>query len=204
MSLAALAFHCFGRWEITGVDKIPRDGPLILVSNHLSLLDPPLLGASLPRRIRFMAKAELFDSWAGIFISLYGAFPVHRFEADLQALRTARRILGNGEVLGMFPEGHRSAGAGLIQAHPGTALIALQSGAPLLPVAITGTEEIHSIHSALSRPRIRVTIGTPFLLPTGERVSTERVRAASDEIMARIAALLPASYRGAYTYRGAP
>ncbi|HTE84533.1 MAG TPA: lysophospholipid acyltransferase family protein [Dehalococcoidia bacterium] len=198
--LLALALWSLGHWRVTGANRMPHHGAVIVVANHLNLIDPPLLAASLPRRIRFMAKQELFDSRAGVFIRLYGSFPVRRFEADLQALRTARRLLDGGEVLGMFPEGHRSGGAGMIAAHPGTALIALQSGAPVLPVAITGSEQIRSPSVLVRRARITVTVGEPFVLPRSSRIDAAAVEQASQRIMRSIAELLPARYRGVYTY----
>ncbi|MGI8552365.1 MAG: lysophospholipid acyltransferase family protein [Dehalococcoidia bacterium] len=190
----------FGRWRVSGAERVPASGPLIVVSNHLNNADPPLLGASVPRRIHFMAKHELFAvPVGGFFIQLFGAFPVRRFEADLKALRAAQRLLADGEVIGMFPEGHRSQGAGMIRAHPGTALLALRSGAPVLPVAITGSELIRGPRVLLQRPRISVTIGEPFLLKADGRLTSERVASASEEIMIHIAAMLPIRYRGVYS-----
>lgn len=202
--LMRLVVWTFGRYEVIGVERVPAAGPLLVVANHLNNADPPLLGAALPRRVRFMAKQELFDKRPfGFFIRLFGAFPVRRFEADLQALREAQRILHGGEAIGMFPEGHRSHGKGLQQPFPGTALIALRSGATLLPVGITGTEAITTPGVLLRRPPIRVVIGEPFALPRPRRVTAEAVRDGADEIMHRIAALLPAPYRGIYAEPGA-
>jgi 1-acyl-sn-glycerol-3-phosphate acyltransferase len=196
----ALALFCFGRWRVRGAERTPSKGPLIVISNHLNSIDPPLLAASVPRRIRFMAKQELFDSRAGIFIRLYGAFPVRRFEADLRALRTALSILENGEAIGMFPEGHRSSGAGMIEAYPGAALLALQSGAPVLPVAIAGSERVRLPGALLSSPSINVTVGEPFVLPRDGRIDSTAVKQASIRMMRSIAELLPDRYRGVYTY----
>jgi 1-acyl-sn-glycerol-3-phosphate acyltransferase len=197
--LMRLVVWVFGRYRVEGAERVPRTGPLIVVANHLNNADPPLLGAALPRRIRFMAKQELFDKRPfGSFIRLFGAFPVRRFEADLQALREAQRLLGEGHAIGMFPEGHRSHGKGLQKPFPGTALIALRTGAPLLPVGITGTEAITTPRVLLRKPRITVTIGEPFTLGHPKRVTSEAVHAGSEEIMRRIAALVPARYRGVY------
>jgi 1-acyl-sn-glycerol-3-phosphate acyltransferase len=198
--LMSTALRLFGRWQISGAEHLPETGPLLVVSNHLNLADPPLLAASLPRRIRFMAKQELFDArLAGFFIGLYGAFPVRRDEGDLRALRTAARLLDQGGVLGMFPEGHRSKGAGLLPAHPGTALLAMRSGATVLPVGITGSERIQSVRVLFERPRITVTVGEPFSIPAPPRIDSAAVQAASQQIMHSIAALLPDAYRGTYT-----
>jgi 1-acyl-sn-glycerol-3-phosphate acyltransferase len=200
--LMATALRLFARWQVTGRANVPASGPLLVVSNHLNLADPPLLAASLPRRIRFMAKQELFDTrLAGFFIGLYGALPVRRDAGDLRALRTAGRLLDEGGVLGMFPEGHRSNGAGLLPAHPGTALLALRSGATILPVGITGSEQIRSARVLVQRPHISVTIGKPIKLDVPARISAAAVQTASDQIMRSIASLLPDTYRGAYTGR---
>jgi 1-acyl-sn-glycerol-3-phosphate acyltransferase len=187
-------------YEVRGQENVPRRGALILVSNHLNNTDPNMLAAAFPRRIIFMAKVELFRiAPAGFMLGLFGAFPVRRFEADLGALRTAARVLASGHVLGMFPEGHRTRTGGLQPAHPGTAMIALRSAAPLIPVAITGTEGVRGIRYILRhRPRIIITIGKPFFLPPCERVTAEAAAEATDLIMSEIAALLPPSYRGAY------
>jgi 1-acyl-sn-glycerol-3-phosphate acyltransferase len=193
-----IALCTFANWRVVGGKRTPRHGPLIVASNHLNGIDPPLVAASLPRRLHFMAKQELFEMRSGVFIALYGAFPVRRFEADLKALRTARRILDCGEVVAMFPEGHRSGGA-MIAAHPGTALLALRSGAPVLPVGITGSERIRLPASLLERPRITVTIGEPFVIQRPRRIDSQAVEQANLRIMRSIAKLLPARYRGVYT-----
>jgi 1-acyl-sn-glycerol-3-phosphate acyltransferase len=196
----ALVLRIFGRWEVRGAERMPAAGPLLVASNHLNNADPPLLGASFPRRIHFMAKQELLDvPLGGFFIRLFGAFPVRRDEADLRALRVAQRLLASGRVIGMFPEGHRSPTSTLQRAHPGTALLALRTGTPILPVAITGTEQIDTPRILLKRPRITVTVGEPFAFPAERRITSARVSAASDEIMQHIAALLPKSYRGVYS-----
>ena len=158
----------------------------------------------MPRRLVFMAKHEMFQ-WPilGLVARLGGAFPVRRSEADLGALRKATQVLRNGEALVMFPEGTRSRDARLHEAHPGTALLALRSEAPVLPVAITGTEKVVIIRLPLDlirlrRPRVHVVVGQPFFLPPVERITTEEVERCTGIIMARIAALLPPSYRGQY------
>jgi 1-acyl-sn-glycerol-3-phosphate acyltransferase len=197
--LTRLVIWTFGRYEVRGVERVPLDGGLIVVANHLNNADPPVLGAAIPRRIRFMAKQELFDAKPfGVAIRLFGAFPVRRFEADLQALRQAQRLLADGWAIGMFPEGHRSHGKGMQQPFPGTALIALRSGARVLPVGITGTETITTPSILFRKPPIRVVIGEPFTLPPVDRVTSEAVREGVEEIMRRIAALVPPRYRGIY------
>ena len=205
-STMATALRIFGRWEVRGRRHVPIRGPLIVVSNHLHNADPPLLGASLPRRIHFMAKIELFQKGLrSLPVTLFGSFPVRRFEADLAALRTAQELLRDGEAICMLPEGHRNRhGTALQEPFPGAALIALRSGAPVLPVGITGTEQIKGIGILLKRPRITVTIGEPFLLPRTGKLDGETVRAASETIMRRIAALLPPEYQGRWADTAPP
>ncbi|HZU77802.1 MAG TPA: lysophospholipid acyltransferase family protein, partial [Dehalococcoidia bacterium] len=139
-NLMALALRIFGRWEVRGRRNVPRSGPLLVVANHLNNSDPPLLGASIPRRLRFMAKVELFQKGLlSLPIRLFGGFPVRRFEADLRALRRAQELLADGEAVALLPEGTRNRhGTGMQRVYPGAALLALRTGAPILPVGITG------------------------------------------------------------------
>ena len=198
--LTALFLTLFADLRVTGKENVPTTGPLLVAANHLNLVDPPLLAVALPRRLRFMAKQELFASWfAGFCIRSFGAFPVARFEGDRKALRAALALLAAREAIGMFPEGHRSGGLGLLEAHPGTAFLALLSDAPVLPVAITGTERIRSAHVLLERPSIKVVIGRPLQLAHAARIRAADVQAATSQIMGAIAALLPSEYRGVYT-----
>ncbi|MBI1885484.1 MAG: 1-acyl-sn-glycerol-3-phosphate acyltransferase [Chloroflexi bacterium] len=190
--------------EVVGRERVPRKGPLILACNHLNIADPPIITVAFPRRVVWMAKRELFDTPVlGILYHLYGCLPVRRTEADLKALREAQDVLRKGLVLGMFPEGTRSRIPGLRKAEPGTALIALRTGVPIVPVAITGTEPIHlpgSLFQFLQRRRhhVRLAFGEPFTLPQVERVRTEAVEQGADMIMRRIAELLPLEYQGIY------
>jgi len=192
------------RIEVVGRERVPRQGALILASNHLNNADPPVLTIIFPRRLAFMAKHEALR-WpiVGLLMRLAGAFPVRRFEADIGALRQASRVLHEGEVLAMFPEGTRSKEGGLGSAYPGTAFVALRTGTPILPIGITGTETINFpkvLFDAvrLRRARVRVVIGDPFFLPPVSRITAEEVIHCTDVIMDRIASLLPPSYRGQY------
>jgi 1-acyl-sn-glycerol-3-phosphate acyltransferase len=202
--LVKAVIFAFTTLEVVGREKMPRRGALILASNHFNNADPPLLGAVMPRRLVFMAKHEMFQ-WPiiGMMARLAGAFPVRRSEADLGALRKAAAILRGGEVLAMFPEGTRSKDARLHEAHPGTALLALRSEAPILPVAISGTERVSMLRLPfdclrLRRPHIRVVLGDPFFLPPVERATAEEAKRCTDIIMGKIAALLPSEQRGGY------
>jgi len=200
-ALMKLLLLLFTRWQVRGRDNVPSSGPLIVVANHLNLADPPLLSASIPRRIVFMAKKEAFRSpLLGPLVRGWRAFPVQRGQLDREALHRAQQMLRQGLAMGMFPEGSRSIMAEMQPAYPGTSLIALRSGAPVLPVGITGTEKLRGRFWLLRRPRITVNIGkTLNLPPTDGKLTKTELALATDLIMARIAELLPQSYRGAYS-----
>jgi 1-acyl-sn-glycerol-3-phosphate acyltransferase len=128
------------RLEGKGRHHVPQQGPVLLVANHSSFLDPPLVGAVLPRQLSFMAKAELFRvPLLGPLISRLNARPVRREGADASALRTALRILQGGGVLLMFPEGTRGPEGMLREPKPGAAMLAVLSGAAVVPVFIKGS-----------------------------------------------------------------
>lgn len=202
-ALTRVVVFTFARWTIEGSERVPASGPVVLVANHLHLLDPPLIAASLKRRVHPMAKRELFETpLVGWVLWPYGAFPVRRFSADMGALRAARGYLRNGHVVLMFPEGTRSKDARLHPALPGAAMVALLANAPVVPVAITGTESIRIPGTLFrwmkrDRPRIRVVFGEPFDLAY-DSAEARHAEHATDAIMRRIAALLPDEYRGAY------
>lgn len=180
--LFALLF--FG-WRVEGRDNLPAEGGAILCSNHISWWDPPLVGCVVKRRVHFMAKEELFKiPILGSILPALGAFPVRRGTPDRSAIRQALRVLKDGQVLGIFPEGTRSKTGRLQKAEPGTALLAIKSQAPLVPVAILGPYR-------LFRP-IRVRIGAPFTVEEfyDQRLSTEVLGPASEKIMAKIAELM--------------
>lgn len=190
--------------EITGRENVPKRGALIVVCNHLNNADPPILTASIPRRLFWLTKIEWFETpIIGRMFRMACMIPVRRFEADLKALRTCEKITKQGHALGMFPEGHRSDTGALIAAEPGSALIALRTGAPVLPVAIWGTEKVKLPRDIIGRTHAHLRIGKPFTLARKEKVSREDVLEATDTIMKAIAALLPEKYRGVYS-EGAP
>ena len=186
------------RWRVLGKENIPAQGPLLIVANHLGLADPAIIGASIRRKIMFMAKEELFHArLSSYFIRNYGAFPVRRGGLNRKTLYEAEQWLRQGYALVMFPEGGRSPNQQLQPAFAGSALIASRLGVPILPVGLTGTEHIHGLGWCLRRPEITITIGHPFPLPSGHNKLKKEERAQlTNAIMERIAELLPPKYRG--------
>jgi 1-acyl-sn-glycerol-3-phosphate acyltransferase len=187
--------------QAEGVENIPKSGPVILACNHLAGMD--ILAVSVPssRHLHHMAKTELFQiPVAGGVFRLLGAFAVRRGESDRESLRIALEILQAGQVLVIYPEGHRSDYHALQKGHPGAALIAMRSGAPIVPVGISGTEHIfEGLRYGPFAPRVRVVYGKPFTLQgAGTRRTREDLEHGLDTIMRRIAALLPPKYRGVY------
>lgn len=194
--------------RVEGLDHVPATGPLLIVGNHLHNGDPLLLAVACPRPIHFMAKRELFAvPLLSNFIRRVGTFPVDRGTADRAAIRHAEAVLAAGIAVGMFPEGTRSATGTMAHAHPGVGLIALRTGAPVLPVAIVGSERLPGngtktrrpdASSPTSRRGATIRFGAPFTIPrerAGHRVSAGEATAT---IMIVIARLLPAGYRGHY------
>ena len=201
LAVSALFKVCVGL-RVRGRQNVPQTGPLLLVVNHLTYLEPPLIGVVLPRRLTFLTLNEVFQvAWVGRFARTVGMVPVTPSgPRSLEGIRMALQLLDRGEVVGIFPEGTRSLTPGLLRANPGVALLAARSGVPILPVAVTGTERLDSVaHFLLARPRgarVRVAIGEPFRphVPKGKIDH----QALADQIMVELAKLLPPAYRGAY------
>ena len=190
-------------WKVEGGENIPLTGPLILVANHVHVLDPFFLIFSFPRWINFMAKEELFRSpflrpwlrWAGsVSISRRG-----KVSDKQKMLRSSRDVLENGLILGMFPEGGRSRDGKLRKAKPGSAVIASKTNVPILPIGIAGTDKIKGISWLWKRPHIVINIGKPFKLPPNNgKMSKSQMQLLTTQLMKEIAALLPLEYQGGY------
>ena len=141
--LAAVVLRGWFRIKVTGAEHIPREGPAIIAPNHKNFLDPFFIGIATRRHVRYMAKAELLKGFRGWLFLRLGAFPVRRGGADAQALDTARAILNAGGVVVVFPEGTRvEAADGLGSPRYGAGRLAIETGAPLVPAAITGTSHL--------------------------------------------------------------
>jgi 1-acyl-sn-glycerol-3-phosphate acyltransferase len=155
------------RLRITGTDRIPREGPVIITPNHKSFWDSFFIAAATTRPVRYMGKSELFEKGAGRLLVALGAFPVRRGTSDDEALETARTVLRQGGVLALFPEGTRVRDPDeLGEPRSGVGRLALELGVPLLPAAISGTENL--FFGPLPKPRrVAVAFGEPIEVTAG-------------------------------------
>ena len=155
--------------------NIPRQGAFILASNHISNLDPVLLGICSVRRINFMAKIELFKGALGYILTRLGSFPVKRGEADLGAMKEALKRLKNGRVILIFVEGARRIGNEPSKAQAGVGFLAMKSGVPIVPVYVQGTNKVMAPGTKIpKRGPVSATFGKPFFVsdaPTYEEAS---------------------------------
>ncbi len=191
----------FADMEVKNRQRLQADGPIIYVCNHLSNLDPPIVASVLPRRALFLAKREIFSNPLFSFLLKgWGAYPVSRFSADVKALRWVRSMLELERAVVMFPEGTRSRDLeGLKKGHIGTAWIASQTGATVIPIGMYGTDDLQNILKVLMPiAKIRMSIGKPFKV---RQVAEDRsaLQQATDEIMSRISMQLPKERRGVYS-----
>lgn len=198
--LTRMLLLLLAQWRVRGRENMPEQGPLLIVANHINLADPPVLAVSIRRKAMFMAKEELFRSrFSRFFMRNFGAFPVRRGQLDRGALRRAEQLLAQGSALIMFPEGQRSKNAQLQPAFAGSALVAVRSDVPILPVGITGTEKIKGKAWLFRRPRITVNIGRPFYLPAvNGKLTRAELAQLTNFMMEHIAELLPPEYRENY------
>ncbi|HWM03143.1 MAG TPA: lysophospholipid acyltransferase family protein [Actinophytocola sp.] len=190
--------HDFGRWigrwlyrpayriRVHGVSNVPLSGPVVMVANHSTLIEPQVLFGVLPRRAVFLVKSELASGVTGRGLRLIGQLPVRRGEADRAALMAAVRVLRDGGLLGVFPEGTRGAGD-VARAEQGAAWLVRSSDAVVLPVATRGTLRPPGSGRRF-RPKLDVLVGAPF------RVTVQRGRSglgeATEEIRRRLADLV--------------
>jgi len=183
-----LIAHLLGQIRVEGIEHLPTKGGCIIAPNHLHLADPPVISAFLPRKIYFMVKQESWDTpVVGLIPRWFDAFPVRRGEVDLNAYRRALKLLGDGQAVGIFPEGHRSKDGRLHAGQPGAIALAQRSGVPIVPIGVWGLNDVLS-HPGIFRRTIHIHIGEPFHPPATRR---GQITAATDDLMARIAKLIP-------------
>lgn len=198
--IAVVLMKLLFRLETHGTENVPAHGPLLIVANHSSVLDPPLVGGAAPRKLTFLAKAELFRvPGFGAFIRRLNAQPLRRDGADPSALRAAQRVLQDGGAVLVFPEGTRGDEGILRPAKPGAALLAMQTGVPVVPAYVSGSGRAWPRGRRLPRPaKVVVTFGAP--LTFGRAAGTDRkaqYEAASRRMMAAIAQIKDDVVRGA-------
>lgn len=185
--------HLVARVQVRGSHSLPRSGGVLLISNHLSLFDPMLITTSLRRPTYFMAKSELSHlpliSW---IIGQLNTFYVRRGAVDREALRQCEAFLDDGAVLVIFPEGTRSRDGHLQNAQEGVAFLARRRAVPIVPVALTGSEQVNVLR-IWRRPRVTVTVGEAFWMRDLPDLHDRHAQALA--IMQRLAALLPAAYQ---------
>lgn len=182
--------------------RVPMQGPLIVYGNHINFLEVPLVFTRLlPRPMTGFFKSEnTRNLFLGPLFNIWGAIPIRRGEPDRIALDRALAALAAGQIFGMSPEGTRSGDGRLGRSHPGIVLLALHSGAPLLPVVHYGGEDFWRNLRRLRRTDFNIVVGRPFYLDAhGVRVTQAVRRQMTDELMYQVAALLPPAYRGIYS-----
>ncbi len=191
--------HLVCRYRVSGRNHVPLKEPIIIVANHLSWFDPILLGVVLPRRIWFFTKAEIFQ-WpiVGLLCKLTGQIPVHRGESDRASLEQGIAYLREGKALMIFPEGTVVRQEQLIAAHAGAAMLAIRTGVTVLPIAHYGTRSVLRT-PLIWFPRVDIQIGKPYtpVLP-GEVSHKAGLRLITEDMMTRIAEMLPEEQRGVY------
>jgi len=181
--------------------RVPSQGPLIIVTNHINFLEAPVIYTRLPDRpVTAFAKVESWDSaFIGWLFDIWGIIPIKRGVADKAALKRGLKELKEGGILTIAPEGTRSHDGRLGRGFPGVVMMSLHSGAPMLPIVSYGHEDYKQNLRKLRRSDYHIVVGEPFKLKKGaEKVTSEVRQKMTDEIMYRLAALLPSAYRGEY------
>jgi 1-acyl-sn-glycerol-3-phosphate acyltransferase len=198
-----LALGALTRLEILGRENLPPGGPLILVANHFSFIDPLAMIRSTPWPLEFLAGAHMPNAPAVVtwIPKVWGVFPVHRGSVSRSALRAAERVLAQNGVLGIFPEGGNWATV-LRPARPGAAYLAARSGAPILPIGIDGLVDVFPRLRRGGRAKVTIRIGQqfgPFQVNGSGQERREQLDAIGHRMMRKIAALIPEERRGHYS-----
>lgn len=200
-----IVIRILARLEVYGLENIPPTGGYLICTNHLGLLDAPLVFLVVKRRdiTALVAKKHQKNPFLRVLVDAVGGIWINRDEPDSQAMRQVRSYLQKGGMLGIAPEGTRSKTGGMGPAKTGAAYIADKAGVPVIPCAITGT--YRDVYRVLHLQRLHITIrfGEPFRLsPIDRKQRDECLKANTDEIMYRIAEMLPEECRGVYGYVG--
>jgi 1-acyl-sn-glycerol-3-phosphate acyltransferase len=184
--------------RVQGRENLPTNGPYIIVSNHINWKDPPLISIALDRSVRYMAKIQAFSyPVLGYLLRATGAFPVRRGEGDRRALVMALRVLERRQILGFFPEGHRSESGALLRGKPGLGFLASRvPDIPLVPIAMIGTKQ--PLLRLIFGGHVVLRVGRPFRFAELTQDERRDGQAVTDAVMRRIAPLLPGEMRGAY------
>jgi 1-acyl-sn-glycerol-3-phosphate acyltransferase len=189
------------RIEDQSLKFIPEKGPLILVCNHINAIEVPVVFPRLhPRSVTGFAKSETWDNpILGPIFDLWDVIPIHRGQADTTAMKQGLKMLAEGRILVITPEGTRSGDGRLQQGHPGVATLALRSGAPILPMVYYGNEAFYQNMRRLRRTDFRIRVGAQFRVEFQGIITNDIRRQITDEIMYQLALLLPPINRGYYS-----
>jgi 1-acyl-sn-glycerol-3-phosphate acyltransferase len=188
----------------TEFDRIPFEGPLLVVVNHVNFLDAPVMITHMhPRKVTGLVKKETWDNALHRFLfNIWEGIPINREIADFTAFRAAQSVLKDGKILAVAPEGTRTEDGRLIRGKPGVAMLAAKANVPILPIAYYGHEAFSRNLKKLKRTPMKVRVGEPFKIHLNGQARDKNVmQEVADEIMVEIAKLLPESYRGIYADR---
>ncbi|MFA7395830.1 MAG: lysophospholipid acyltransferase family protein [Sphaerochaetaceae bacterium] len=194
-------FRLFYRFDTSEFKKVPTEGPLMIIANHTSTFDGPLMYVFLrPRKMIALAKKELWDTWFLRFImNLWNSIPVDRDNMGRETMESCFQVLKREEMLAIAPEGTRSKDGSLQSGKPGVAFIAHKGGVPIVPIAITGFEKIKENLKRFKRTPLHIAVGEVFVIKQqGGRLDSATRQQLADEIMLRLATLVPQEYRGVY------
>ncbi|HHW29705.1 MAG TPA: 1-acyl-sn-glycerol-3-phosphate acyltransferase [Syntrophomonadaceae bacterium] len=184
-SLFRFFFSVFCHWEVKGLENIPREGPLLIIANHISYWDPVVVGSVMSRKVYFMAKAELFNYPVfGALIRSLGAFPVSRKQVDRSSLKRALALLSEGKVVCIFPEGTRNKKDDLLPFLPGAAFIARKASVPIIPIAL---QKKRRFWGNKFFPHYIVNIGRSFII---EKEKQGDLKEDADKMRAKVRGLI--------------